>query len=212
MRGYLHGGLLIDFVGQQGPISKVKLVLLDIMTLVFQLCILSVTVERKALKVEIEGGGTGTRLTTETTTTFGQDHDSEERGVLRSSNTNTSAGVSGIELQELLPNREDDAREREELVNHPSSRGDSNEDSRSDHPLNAFSTGEYVIVNLHIMDTIRTQWSRSGTIETDTSAASASASSNSSSAAAMAAVIAQRRIALGNFRFNVAGRGSAWPA
>lgn len=47
--GYLHGSLLIDFVGQKGPTSKALLVLLDLLVLVLQmLCLGSVDASRRA--------------------------------------------------------------------------------------------------------------------------------------------------------------------
>ena len=49
-RGYLHGGLIIDFVGQQGPVWKLHLVALDLFVIALQTVMLSVHLERQDLK------------------------------------------------------------------------------------------------------------------------------------------------------------------
>ncbi|KAK6336494.1 hypothetical protein TWF696_002044 [Orbilia brochopaga] len=69
--GYLHGGMIIDFVGQEGPISKFRLVFLDILILLLQLTMLAV----KVSKQDLLDSSPPTRGTP------AQDLDSEERGV-----------------------------------------------------------------------------------------------------------------------------------
>ncbi|CAI6336153.1 unnamed protein product [Periconia digitata] len=49
-RGYLHGGLMIDFIGEQGPTSKWKLAFLDIAILLLEMLMLAVHVKRRELK------------------------------------------------------------------------------------------------------------------------------------------------------------------
>lgn len=49
-RGYLHGGLMIDFIGQQGPTNKWKLASLDIALLLLEMVMLAVHVKRRDLK------------------------------------------------------------------------------------------------------------------------------------------------------------------
>ena len=193
MRGYLHGGLLIDFVGQEGPISKTKLVLLDILTLALQLLMLSVTLERSKMRdsdIIISASGAST------TTTPHQDHDSEERGLLRPDPTI----IESIQLQPL-PGRTggDEDAERDELLAEPlpTSLTDPTE-----HPLDTFSTGEHMIVNLHILDTIRSQWWQYGSLNTTTSDSAAA------SATGAAAATEGRRI---GFRLRIGGRELAVP-
>jgi hypothetical protein len=48
-RGYLHGGLIIDFIGQQGPVSKLHLVAIDFLVMALQLFMLAVHVEETKL-------------------------------------------------------------------------------------------------------------------------------------------------------------------
>ncbi|KAF2877243.1 hypothetical protein BDV95DRAFT_480721 [Massariosphaeria phaeospora] len=118
-RGYLHGGLMIDFIGQQGPTSKWKLVALDICILVLQLTMVSVHVKRRDLKkriAKISGGGSESRSAEGEQSNTGehaeppmtnmdrdQDADSEERGVLRRTDTMSDAGADQDEEDTLLP-------------------------------------------------------------------------------------------------------------
>jgi len=119
-RGYLHGGLMIDFIGQQGPTSKWKLGALDICILFLQLVMVSVHVKRRELKKKLAklsaGGGapntTTTRATSDSATTAtaaatndnanrDQDADDEERGVLHRTDTLSDFGMD--------PENEEDA-------------------------------------------------------------------------------------------------------
>jgi hypothetical protein len=120
-RGYLHGGLMIDFIGQQGPTSKWKLGALDLCILALQLVMVSVHVKRRELKkklAKISAGGTATTETdgatsdepdnaVQATTTNenaarDQDVDNEERGVLRRTDTLSDIGVDPDEEDALL--------------------------------------------------------------------------------------------------------------
>jgi Fungal domain of unknown function (DUF1746) len=80
-RGYMHGGLLLDFVGQLGPTSKIRLFLLDLMILALQLTMMSATTKRKKM-TQIRGDNrvAGLSLHAEPAL-LGQDLDAEERGV-----------------------------------------------------------------------------------------------------------------------------------
>ncbi|KAI2784769.1 DUF1746-domain-containing protein [Daldinia loculata] len=83
-RGYLHGGILFDFVGQKAPSSKFSLLLLDLLILGLQCFMLTVNIEKERVRKVVRPRRQIDRpeTTTEETTT-GQDHDAEERGVLR---------------------------------------------------------------------------------------------------------------------------------
>ena len=147
-RGYLLGGLLIDFVGQESPVSRWRLLVLDGIVLALQMLILAVTLERKKLAAEYVSA------LVEEVGQEGQDHDSEERGMLR----RDDATRDGIELQEIRHASSgrtggDEDRERDELLDP----GEGNE-RRESHPLDPFLTGQTVIVNIHVVDTIRSQW------------------------------------------------------
>ncbi|KAF3045700.1 hypothetical protein E8E12_011343 [Didymella heteroderae] len=121
-RGYLHGGLMIDFIGQQGPTSKWKLGGLDLCVLVLQLVMVSAHVKRRDLKKQLsqitagEASGSAADTTTseaaaENTTPSpvitlnavrGQDADDEERGVLRRTDTMSDIGAEPEDRDSLL--------------------------------------------------------------------------------------------------------------
>ncbi|XP_014559207.1 hypothetical protein COCVIDRAFT_35473 [Bipolaris victoriae FI3] len=126
-RGYLHGGLMIDFIGQQGPTSKWKLGALDICILFLQLVMVSVHVKRRELKKKLAklaagGGGGATNTTTNRATSDsattetaaatatiananvgrGQDADDEERGVLHRTDTLSDVGAEAGSEDDML--------------------------------------------------------------------------------------------------------------
>ncbi|KAK0628419.1 hypothetical protein B0T17DRAFT_470150, partial [Bombardia bombarda] len=96
-RGYLHGGVIIDFIGQKPPTSRFSFWCLDLVILAVQCLMLAVHLEREKLrKVALPSlqsvsvpvlaaaaavAGDGQVLGTLPETT--QDHDAEERGVMR---------------------------------------------------------------------------------------------------------------------------------
>ena len=167
-RGYLLGGLLIDFVGQESPVSRWRLLVLDVIILALQILILAVTLERRKFTVDYDSA------VGEEIEEARQDHDSEERGILRWDN----AVQDGVELQEIRYSSRgrtggDEDRERDELLEPDGSNVPGHQ-----HPLDPFLTGQAVIVNVHVIDTIRSQWR---------SAADSSGEATPSGAAAVAA-------------------------
>ena len=104
-RGYLHGGLAMDFIGQKGPISKTHLLVLDLLVLLLQLVNLGVVAVKKKASAAAEAPVHSTSTTTRTAGTRGepvggdqQTLDDEERGQLRSDHQPVD-----IELQDLNP-------------------------------------------------------------------------------------------------------------
>ncbi|KAF2132178.1 DUF1746-domain-containing protein [Dothidotthia symphoricarpi CBS 119687] len=121
-RGYLHGGLMIDFIGQQGPTSKWKLGGLDMCILLLQLVMVSVHVKRRELKKKLAKESTGGDAPTNNGAAMDtaaavdtqeavtpdnqareQDVDSEERGLLRRTDSMSDIGVEPDEDDSLLP-------------------------------------------------------------------------------------------------------------
>ncbi|KAK8056253.1 hypothetical protein PG993_001480 [Apiospora rasikravindrae] len=86
-RGYLHGGVLVDFVGQRPPTSKLTLLLLDALLLGLQCLMLAVSMERdkvrKIIKPPRSRATSGGTAGASTRPASNQDHDAEERGVHR---------------------------------------------------------------------------------------------------------------------------------
>lgn len=161
-RGYLHGGILIDFVGQESPVSQTRLVSLDILTCTLQLVVLAAVLERRKIAtLSISPSGADEPLPSPSTSQ-GQDHDSEERGILR-----PTSSTEDIELQPLSSGRTgaDEDRERNELSPHTSSqRSAVHEDPGTtavdEHPLDRFHSGQHVLADMYLLDVVRTQWQR----------------------------------------------------
>ncbi|KZM19629.1 uncharacterized protein EKO05_0004066 [Ascochyta rabiei] len=123
-RGYLHGGLMIDFIGQQGPTSKWKLGGLDLCILVLQLIMVSAHAKRRDLKTQFKrisageapssnaadapntntdtAGDNAAAAAISETTARGQDADDEERGELRRTDTMSDIGAESEEADALL--------------------------------------------------------------------------------------------------------------
>ncbi len=110
-RGYLHGGIIVDFIGQKAPTSRLSLLLLDLVVLGVQCLMLAVHQEAEQLwKVVRPRGGTATASSAESSTAAAtaaatapattQDHDAEERGVLRDLARETGE-ADDIELRPL---------------------------------------------------------------------------------------------------------------
>jgi hypothetical protein len=90
LRGYLHGGLIVDFVGELGPISKYRLILLDFAVLGLQLLMLVIGNERQK-----PVGGTRDRVQPDS-----QNLEAAEEG--RAGPRAARETDDGIELQTLL--------------------------------------------------------------------------------------------------------------
>jgi hypothetical protein len=54
-RGYLHGGLILDFVGQLGPVPKVRLFLLDLALLLLELLLAQVVASKRHWEDRYQG-------------------------------------------------------------------------------------------------------------------------------------------------------------
>ncbi|KAF3762404.1 DUF1746-domain-containing protein [Cryphonectria parasitica EP155] len=124
MRGYLHGGVIIDFIGQKAPTSRLGLLLLDCLILLLQCIMCAVSVEKDRLKqIEItlrRVSAGGFPKSANTTTPLGvptaavdlvtgaqasrQDLDSEERGIMRDDPLGAD-DTNNIEMRPLTNSR-----------------------------------------------------------------------------------------------------------
>lgn len=135
MRGYLHGGILIDFIGQKAPASKLSLVLLDGVVMVLQCVMCAVWLEKDRIKKievtlkSVAAGGlpkgtSGARnsnaasaMAAATATaaldldtglaTSQQDLDAEERGILNDDPLGGADETNNIEMRPLINERDD---------------------------------------------------------------------------------------------------------
>ena len=149
-RGYLHGGLAMDFVGQKGPTSKFHLVLLDVLILLMQLVHLAATTTRQRVKQQTSA--------TTTPPTAVQNHDFEERGQHRADHQpvdqelhslNPTHGPSEDIESAAQPDTESD--ERRALLASTAPRTDS-------YIFDAFNSGEIMVAHLNLFDVIKTHF------------------------------------------------------
>ncbi|KAF7506973.1 hypothetical protein GJ744_011104 [Endocarpon pusillum] len=131
---YLHGSIIIDFVGQLGPTSKWRLYCMDTLVLALQVGQLAMGIEKRRLQAA-EKRTQGSI----------QDLDAEEAGIIRSESSRNEAheGLEGMELQELLGT------------------GQTEHEARSDqsslHVLDEFYTGNTILARLNVVDTISSE-------------------------------------------------------
>jgi len=133
-QGYLHGGLIIDFIGEKGPISKSRLLYVDLSILFLQLLMLGIVVAKQDAQVAESGDeGSGEESP--------QDVESEERGERRREQPDTDPLLS-----ESTPERYDGGEEME----------------RADIERKTFevSAGEFEVLRMDITGVIRRQWTK----------------------------------------------------
>jgi hypothetical protein len=196
MRGYLHGGIIVDLIGYKGPTSKIHLLLLDILVLALQCFMLAVVMEKDRLSTVMKAytspRGAGNRVTVVRAEL--QDLDAEERGVVRDSVpehgsiallaiANRTALVSS---NRQVPNTEEDS-DRARLLAEPTARED-----RGD-GLDTFWSGRAIIADLHILQVIRRHWRDYGILNGE---ATESALQNVGFRAEVAALTANRGLRL----------------
>ena len=132
---------------------------LDLLCLALQLVMMCLTVEKHVLQGKRRIGGAADRSPLDASRQRAgeaQDLDAEERGMLG------SEGATGIEMQDLGRRSRgrtggDEDRERDELLAQ-----ELQEEERDEHPLDVFHTGDYLLVKVHVFDTVREQWQASG--------------------------------------------------
>lgn len=184
-RGYLHGGLLIDFVGQHGPTSKIRLLAFDVLVLALQLLTLAVHLERQACKVGLTPPSSialsnSLRAEAQESSSAVRARGLQEQGSRRSD----SVEASSIELENLhsSPNHHPSSYSSVRGANDvPSSsqsisQGTADENLSSErqleaeqqrfghrtglnpHPLDIFNSGQVILADFHLLHTIRSQW------------------------------------------------------
>ena len=162
-RGYLHGGIIIDFIGQKAPTSKLSLLFLDCVVLALQCFMIAVWVERDRLRKIVLPPRTNrsrtqdTQETESTAETTGQDLDSEERGVLRDA-PRTGDETNDIEMRPLTerndsnePGDQDDQEKEESRA----LMGDSTPIG-SPSLIDVLRSGNAVLADFHVLHALRT--------------------------------------------------------
>ncbi|KAK4099797.1 DUF1746-domain-containing protein [Parathielavia hyrcaniae] len=156
-RGYLHGGVIIDFIGQKPPRSRLAFLLFDLVILAVQCLMLAVLQEQEKLKKAVlprarpVGDQTGQAPAPAPETT--QDHDAEERGVLRDDETYLGEG-RGLDFQPLSGGG-----------NNPEGRSPAEDEQTGDtyssvsagaDMLDVIRSGDAVLANFHVIHAVRT--------------------------------------------------------
>lgn len=171
-RGYLNGGLFIDFIGQK-PVPVFRLLAFDTLILLVDVVMLALIIERvktvgtKGQASLSPNGNTTTSANSDTNTTQSgqQDHDAEERGVRSSEDGGeiTDSPENDATNTSPVPEIDDDVQdERTTLLADPGE-GGTGPIPRGGHPLDSFSTGQAVIMDMGFFTTIRDQWRHSST-------------------------------------------------
>ncbi|KAJ5712742.1 hypothetical protein N7493_009210 [Penicillium malachiteum] len=166
-RGYLHGGLFIDFIGQT-PVPIFRLLSFDILILLLDFVMLGLIIERvKTAAIISPPSSTPTAATNNDTANASdgntegqaqaqeqeQDHDSEERGVVRGSEqTQDTSTTPPLSIED-----DDINDERNALLADPGEYTS----GRDNHPLDLFASGQAVIMHMGLFSTIRDQWTHS---------------------------------------------------
>jgi len=157
-RGYLHGGLFIDFIGQQ-PAPVFRLLSFDLLILLVDFVMLALIIERVktagTTPTTSEATNTDSGPSTEQPESERQDHDAEERGVMRDTeNTSPSNDTSASPVTEIDA---DVNNERTTLLADPGDNS-STQTPRGSHPMDLYSSGQAVIMEMAFFSTIRDQW------------------------------------------------------
>jgi hypothetical protein len=138
----------MDFIGTKGPVSKIHLILLDLFILGLQLVLLSANVKRRGAKDRLKQDVSSrsndqadtASVASPTNLNPSQDIDAEEQGLLRRSMSISSAYGTQTE-----PQTQSGSNEHE--TNRPSSA-----------LLDALVSGQVVIAELRVADTVRDQF------------------------------------------------------
>ncbi|KAI1082838.1 DUF1746-domain-containing protein [Whalleya microplaca] len=191
-RGYLHGGILFDFVGQKPPSSRLTLLVLDLMVFALQCLMMTVNMEKERVRKVVKPPRQLIATVDATgVTTTSQDHDAEERGVLRDAPVLDE--TNDIEMQSLLHNEGGESqRSGEEMTGLPR-RTSASTGNGLEGLADTLRSGNAVLANFHVPQALRTAWYNRG--NTPESAA-AYAIQNVGYNATLAALAAQRRARL----------------
>ena len=133
---YNYGGIFVDFVGEKTPISKLRIILLDLLVFGIQIVMLAGLIEQTRLsKLQASPTQASPSSDSAINQTGAQNLDAEERGIM------------ALVDDPLLPDGAEGGLDP-----------DSQNSSSSAHPLDPFTTGRFVVADTNLSVTIRTQW------------------------------------------------------
>ncbi|CAP64924.1 uncharacterized protein PODANS_1_13150 [Podospora anserina S mat+] len=157
-RGYLQGGVLIDFIGQQPPKTRLTFLSIDITIFLIQCLMLAVHQDRERLKKAVFPSLRtiipGDEAQLDVPPAIAQDHDAEERGVL--SDQTFMVDNEGIELRPLNQSgregdNDNDNDERERMGSGPYASVTTTVDM-----IDIMRSGNAVLGNFHVVNAVRT--------------------------------------------------------
>jgi hypothetical protein len=162
-RGYLHGGILVDFIGQRPPSSRFTLVLLDVVVLALQCFMITVNIEKEKIRNTVKppriNTTSGISITVSTTS---QDHDAEERGVLRDAPIIDEVNdVDDIEMRPLGNHNNNSVGDSESAGGEGSQllrRSGGQRRGQLEGLVDVLQSGNGVLANFHIPQLLRTAW------------------------------------------------------
>lgn len=158
-RGYLHGGVVIDFVGQKPSTSRTYYVLIDIMLLILQSVMMTIHNEREKLRVTLKtfkplhpaiAQDVAMARTIESL-------DVEERGLPREESSGLGAeGSNDIELQSL--NGEGAQADGTDRADDPDNeaRDTMADGSNQNHLADTLTSGNGILGEYHVLHSMRT--------------------------------------------------------
>ncbi|KAG5748709.1 hypothetical protein H9Q70_008630 [Fusarium xylarioides] len=153
--GYMHGGLVIDFIGQRPPTSRIYYVLVDVMILAVQCLMLTVHTERERLRVTLK---TFRPMVPDVAQEMGptiEDLDAEERGVSRDMPGSLPADEEdGIELQPLRSTSTTEEANSTSGESEPSARESPIDEPTWSHLSDVLSSGNAIIGEYHVLHSL----------------------------------------------------------
>ena len=159
-RGYQHGGVLVDFIGQRPPAYRIYYILVDIMILAVQGLMLAVHSQRERLRVTLKtfpaaSTDAAQQLVAEQTP---ESLDAEERGVRRNQEADETYD---IEMQPLRNNNEDeDGEDNEDAATDASRQRKQGNAASPNYLSDVMASGNAILGDYNILRTIRTAaWS-----------------------------------------------------
>ncbi|KAM5356071.1 hypothetical protein ACJ41O_002717 [Fusarium nematophilum] len=156
-RGYMHGGLIIDFIGQKPPTSRVYYLLADVSILVIQCLMLTVHTEREGLRLALKTFRPLVPDVAQEMAPTLEDLDAEERGVRRDIPGSLPVNdTDDIELQPLRRGSEADESNEQTGESEPSTRESSTDEPSRSNLSDVLSSGNAILGEYHVVNSIRT--------------------------------------------------------
>lgn len=156
-RGYQHGGMIIDFVGQKPPTYRAYYLLADLLLFGLQCFMLAVHTEREKLRLSLKTfrpliGDTALEAATARTI---EDLDAEEQGI-RSSGPSIAESASRTDDMELQPLGRSSSRSGHRETSESGLRSSSGDDISRSRLSDILSSGNAMLGDYHILHSMRT--------------------------------------------------------